>query len=96
MLGKWTANGRLGDGLERVHKQLSPLDVKGLEPGTGKGVSAVSAGGGHTCAVVQGAVVQGGMKCWGSLDGTGALGLIEVITSFENITTPRDVQGLDK
>ena len=67
--------GRLGDGLERVNNQLSPVNVKGLEPGTGKGVTAVSAGNRHTCAVVKGAVVQGGMKCWGEGQ-HGALGLM--------------------
>ena len=81
--------GKLGDGSESAHNQLSPLDVKGLEPGTGKGVSTVSAGSNHTCAVVQSAV-----KCWGHGQ-YGALGLIEV-TSLVNLTTPRDVQGLDK
>ena len=82
-------HGRLGDGLESVHNQLSPLDVKGLEPGTDKRVTTVSAGGDHTCAVVKGAV-----KCWG-YSRLGALGLMG-LTSFQNVTTPRDVQGLDK
>ena len=83
--------GSLGDGLEREHNQLSPLvDVKLLEPGTGKGVSAVSAGNSHTCAMV-----KRGIKCWGS-GRNGALGLADVITSFQNVPIPRDVQGLDK
>ena len=88
--------GRLGDGLERVNNQLSPVNVKGLEPGTDKGVTAVSAGSRHTCAVVKGAVVQGGMKCWGEGQ-HGVLGLMgDGVTSLVNVTTPRDVQGLDK
>ena len=81
--------GVLGDGLESEHNQLPPLDVKLLEPGTGKGVSAVSAGDKHTCAVV-----KGGVKCWGSSN-NGRLGLIGVSSTI-NITTPMDVQGLDK
>ena len=52
--------GRLGDGVSNEHPQSTPLDVKGLEPGTDKGVTAVSAGNFHTCAVL-----QGGLKCWG-------------------------------
>ena len=51
--------GKLGDGSES--KKDVPVDVKGLEPGTDKGVTAVSAGKQHTCAVLRG----GGVKCWG-------------------------------
>ena len=66
MLGRMELNGRLGDGSES--KKDVPVDVKGLEPGTDKGVTAVSAGGSHTCAMV-----RGGLQCWGS-GGHGELG----------------------
>ena len=47
-------NGRLGDGT--VIQKNSPVDVSGLT----SGVSSISTGNNHTCAVV-----SGGAKCWG-------------------------------
>jgi hypothetical protein len=74
-------NGALGNG-STTHFSTVPVDVRGLR----KGVSAISAGGNHTCAVVSGAA-----KCWG--DGYyGRLGN----GSSESSTVPVSVIGMSR
>ena len=71
--------GQLGDGT--AISKSTPVDVGGLTPG----VSAVAAGGNHTCALT----VDGGVKCWGS-NGSGQGG----DGTNSNRYTPVSVSGL--
>ena len=77
----WGENiyGELGDGTN--DKRYTPTDVSGLS----SGVTAVYAGGFHTCAVL----ATGGIKCWG-MNSKGHLG----DGTTDNSNVPVDVSGL--
>jgi alpha-tubulin suppressor-like RCC1 family protein len=77
----WGSNefGQLGDGSKA--DSARPVEVEGLS----QGVSEISAGSLHTCALTR----SGGMKCWGS-DKYGQLG----DGSQADRSTPVDVDGL--
>jgi alpha-tubulin suppressor-like RCC1 family protein len=80
----WGANasGQLGDGA--TVQRVAPVDVIGLAGG----VSAIGAGGCHTCALMD-TVQGGGIQCWGD-NGHGQLG--DGTTTLR--TTPVAVFGL--
>ncbi len=75
-------NGQVGNDGAVVARVPTPVDVAGLT----SGVSSISAGYFHTCAVT----VAGGAKCWGS-DGSGQLGN-DAALSYQPM--PVDVAGL--
>jgi alpha-tubulin suppressor-like RCC1 family protein len=76
------SDGQLGSGIMTDKAVLTPLEVKGLH----SAATAVSAGGFHTCALLD----TGGVQCWGyNNDGQVGDG------TLESKAGPVDVKGLD-
>jgi alpha-tubulin suppressor-like RCC1 family protein len=82
----WGSNldGQLGNGRE-TSRSPAPLAVRGLS----SGVTAIAAGGSHTCALTS----TGGLKCWGS-NTDGQLGNGWQIGRDAPVRLPVDVSGL--
>ncbi len=82
----WGSNehGELGTGNANLARRATPVPVRGLT----SGVRRLAAGYFHTCAVLD----AGGVRCWG-WNIFGQLGNGE--RSFESVTTPVAVVGLD-
>lgn len=79
---KCWGGGRYGQlGNNNTNDQWAPVDVVGLDGG----VAAITAGGGHTCALL----ANGGVKCWG-YGGLGQLGNDDT----SDMSVPVDVVGL--
>ena len=78
------ADGRLGEGSLEAGDVTTPTEVMGLT----SGVTQVSAGGEHTCAVV-----NGGAMCWGE-GGSGRLGHNEAANANADKPSPTQVHGL--
>jgi alpha-tubulin suppressor-like RCC1 family protein len=76
----YNSSGQIGDGTQWVNR-LTPVNVAGLT----SGVTAISAGSYHTCALTS----AGGVKCWGS----NILGGIGDGTQVDRLT-PVNVTGL--
>ena len=76
----YNGQGQLGDGTATSHR--TPIDVNGLT----SGVSAIAAGGYHTCALK----TDGSLLCWGD-NSAGSLG----DGTVSNRTEPVNVNGLD-
>lgn len=83
----WGGNnyGQLGDGT--TIPRPAPVDVSGL----GTGMLALSVGGSHTCALVDGGAGVRRVKCWG-MNYAGQLG---DGTTGEKSVVPREVVGLE-
>ena len=77
----YNASGQIGDATNGTNR-LTPVAVSGLS----SGVTAISTGGDHTCALLS----TGAVKCWG-YNGNGQVG---DATSGTNRTSPVDVSGL--
>ena len=91
------ANGRLGYGNtdtigdNEAPALAGPVD---LDPGPGLGTAkAISAGNGHTCAILDGGAAEGTVRCWGfGLDGRLGYGNTDTIGDNE---TPGSVGPVD-
>lgn len=82
----WGANGagQLGTSVAVTPSTYTPMQVQGLT-----NVTAIAAGGDHTCALTR----AGGVKCWGS-NVYGQLGNNNGSGASTPIIVPQDVQGL--
>ena len=84
------ADGRLGyDNVESIGDDESPASGGPVDLGPGRTAKAISAGGGHTCAVLD----DGSVRCWGFGD-DGRLGYGNALSIGDN-ETPGSVGPVD-
>ena len=85
----FAGNGRLGLGnLDNIGDDEKPADVPPVSFGPGRTAKAITAGNGHTCAILE----DDSVRCWGfNLDGRLGLGTVDSVGDDEHPAQSRPV-----